>query len=89
MLFDRRDALQRVVDLFVEAGDVLESLREVSEVATDRFQLVFDARYLFGHSRDVAFELLPKCRYVVLGRHTRDHVREHFADFFERRLFAM
>ena len=62
MLFDRRDALQRMVDLFVEAGDVLESLREVSEVATDRFQLVFDAGYLFGHSRDVAFELLPNTK---------------------------
>jgi hypothetical protein len=35
--FDGGDALKRVVDFLLEAGDVLNFFSEVVEVATDRF----------------------------------------------------
>ena len=37
VLFDRGDALKRMINLLTETGDVLEFLREFVEVATDRF----------------------------------------------------
>jgi hypothetical protein len=55
VLFDRGDALKRMINLLTETGDVLEFLREFVEVATDRFWLAFNARYLFGDPGDVSF----------------------------------
>lgn len=51
MLFDRGDALKRVVDLFAEAGDVLEFFHEVIEVVADRFKFGADGSEFFAHDR--------------------------------------
>ncbi len=37
VLFDRGDAFKGAIDFFAEAGDILELVSEIVEVAPDRF----------------------------------------------------
>jgi hypothetical protein len=39
MLFDRRDAFERVVDFLAEAGDIVDFLRKVVEFLSDFLEL--------------------------------------------------
>ena len=65
VLFDGGDALQRMIDFFLEADDVLDFFSEVVEAVADRFEFRADGSKLvayyrthvgFGcHVRDVAF----------------------------------
>src|SRR5437879_5515115 len=48
VLLDGGNPFQRVVDFFAAAGNVVEFVHEVGEVAAYRFQLAFDARDLRG-----------------------------------------
>jgi hypothetical protein len=67
VFFDGADALKRVVDFFLEAGDVLDLFAEIVEVAADRFEFRADGGQLVAS--DGANVVL--CRLVFV-----DTVRE-------------
>ena len=82
MLFDCGDALKRVIDLLAVAGNVLEFLHEVVEIAADRFQLSFHTRDLLGELIDAPAEPCFNGSKVVFGGHVLDDVAERLPYFF-------
>src|ERR1700730_5916252 len=78
MLFNGGDALKRIIDFFLEAGDVLYLFFEIVEITTDRFEFRADGSKFVAHDG----------ANVILCCHVVDDVREHVAEFFERRFLS-
>ena len=68
MLFNRGDALKRVIDFFLEADDVLDLFSEVVEITADRFEFRADGNKPLAHDGANVI-LCCHVRDVGFGRH--------------------